>query len=268
MNYIGIRGHRGSGKKTIAYLLGCAIEYTISPNLFPLDRDRSAIFKVWCDKVMDDEYITSHSNLKHIYFSAFKETPELLTELLFGFTGDVTFDDFHKDHTILNLKDFSYTTYDEVPNDLKLYTAEELYNYFISKKEPTAITKDLYASLREVVMYFGREVMQRFFGLNVWVKTLRSCDDRYPYNFNDNLYYKIFTDLKYPSEATYIKEKQGVIVKVNRPGHKKRGVDKLLHDDRIDYELEVGEGLYDLEDKIFEIAEAIIKQNEYVEETN
>ena len=70
-------------------------------------------------------------------------------------------------------------------------------------------------------MYFGREVMQRFFGLNVWVKTLRSCDDRYPYNFNDNLYYKIFTDLKYPSEATYIKEKQGVIVKVNRPGHKK-----------------------------------------------
>ena len=119
MNYIGIRGHRGSGKKTIAYLLGCAIEYTISPNLFPLDRDRSAIFKVWCDNVMNDEYITSHSNLKHIYFSAFKETPELLTELLFGFTGDVTFDDFHKDHTILNLKDFSYTTYDEVRIDLK-----------------------------------------------------------------------------------------------------------------------------------------------------
>ena len=78
-------------------------------------------------------------------------------------------------------------------------------------------------------------------------------------------------NIKFNSEKeldTYIKEKQGVIVKVNRPGHKKRGVDKLLHDDRIDYELEVGEGLYDLEDKIFEIAEAIIKQNEYVEETN
>ena len=29
MNYIGIRGHRGAGKKTIAYLLGETINYIL-----------------------------------------------------------------------------------------------------------------------------------------------------------------------------------------------------------------------------------------------
>ena len=30
MNYIGIRGHRGAGKQTIAYLLGETIDYILS----------------------------------------------------------------------------------------------------------------------------------------------------------------------------------------------------------------------------------------------
>lgn len=270
MNYIGIRGHRGAGKMTVSYLLGCTIEYIINPMRFSNNFDNQ--FKLWCDLVKDDEYITSHSELDKIYFSSFKETPELMTELLLG-TFDISFDNFNKDHIIINLKDFTYKTYQQTPENIKLLTAEELYELFKDKKEPTAITKDIYVTLREFVMYFGREVMQRFFGLNVWVKTLRNSDERYKPTYNDFNYYKIFMDVKYPSEVTYIKDKGGVIIKVTRPGHKKRGVDKLLHDDRVDYNIEIGESLYDLKDTIYELANTIINSNkninrEYVEETN
>ena len=110
-------------------------------------------------------------------------------------------------------------------------------------------------------IYFGHEIMQRYFGLNVWVKSLKNNDTRYPVSYNDTNYYQIFTDAKFPSEITYIKDNNGVVVKVNRPSHKKKGNDRLKNDDRYDYEVNIGESLVDLANPIFDIALDIINKN-------
>jgi hypothetical protein len=70
--------------------------------------------------------------------------------------------------------------------------------------------------------------------------------------------YKLFVDLKAVSEVTYVKERDGFIIKINRPQNiKERGFDNLENDTRYDYELNIEGDLYELKDKIVEIAKII-----------
>ena len=52
-----------------------------------------------------------------------------------------------------------------------------------------------------------------------------------------------------------------MVVKVNRPKYKKKGKDMLKHDDRYDYEVNIGDSLYDLSEPIWDIAIDIINKN-------
>jgi hypothetical protein len=70
--------------------------------------------------------------------------------------------------------------------------------------------------------------------------------------------YKIFIDLKAPTEVSYVKDNNGLIIKIDRPNNiKEKGFDKLENDTRIDQSLYIDGSLYDLEDKIVEIAKNI-----------
>lgn len=264
MNYIGIRGHRGAGKQTIAYLLGNSIDWIINKRnkieKFSLE-DFDLDFKKWCDLIKSNEDIIHDTTLNKVYFDSFGDAPKTFVSLLLGIDLNVTNNDYYKDHMIINIKDFSSKLYEVIPDNIKCITAEDLYKMLCNKKEPAVILKDTYISLRDFIMYFGREVMQRYFGLNVWVKTLQTSDEWYLSTYNDTNYYKIYMDIKFPSEVTYIKDKNGIVIKVNRPGSKKKGSDRLLHDDRYDYEISIGESLYDLKDIIFEISNEIIENN-------
>lgn len=261
MNYIGIRGHKGAGKKTISYLLGNTIEYIMNMNRGIEQDSYNNMFVSWCDNIVTDENIVQNIALDNIYFDSFGDTPKLLTELLLGCDQKYLYDDYYKDHVIVNMRNFKCSVYDIIPSDIKLFDAEGMYNNFSQKKNPLPITKDLYITLREFIMYFGREVMQRFFGLNVWVKSLAASSKRFNNIFDEDQAYKIFMDVKFPSEVTYIKDRNGIIINVTRPGHRKRGSDKLSQDVRIDYEVVIGKNLYDLSKIIYNIANEIIKNN-------
>ena len=71
-------------------------------------------------------------------------------------------------------------------------------------------------------------------------------------------------DLKTPAEATYIKQQNGLIVNVVRPGHKKgqSGLERLGRDDRIDYTIEVNGELYNTKNDVINIANDIINKFE------
>ena len=110
-------------------------------------------------------------------------------------------------------------------------------------------------------MYFGLEVMQRFFGANVWVKSLKSSEEFYNSIFNEDNNVKIFTDIKTPGEITYIKNNNGKVIKVSRPGFKKqqKGMDKLSQDNRYDFEIIVNRDLYDTKEQILEISKQLLE---------
>ena len=105
--------------------------------------------------------------------------------------------------------------------------------------------------------------MQRFLGLNVWVKSLRQSEERLSSLFNEDNMYKIFSDVKTPSEVSYILDRKGSIVHVIRPGNRKKsGVfDKLSKDGRVDYTVHVGGNLSEIKNQILEIAKQKISKN-------
>ena len=77
--------------------------------------------------------------------------------------------------------------------------------------------------------------------------------------FYSNVRYKIFTDVKFPSEVSYIKDNGGIIICASRKDHNKGTSalsDALKDDHRIDYMLDMSG---DLEDKQ-EMIEGIITQ--------
>lgn len=258
MKYIGIRGHRGAGKTTISYLLGNTLEYVLKNNQDNFDE----LYRTWCDDIIKDERIIHSCGLDYVYFDSFSDTLKLWVRLLIGCPDEYMYDDYYKDHMIINMKDFSYKIYDDIPLDT--LTHAELYNIIPKDKAPTTITKNIYISLREFILYYGLEVMQRYFGANVWVKSMKNSSEFYTSIFNDDDSYRIFTDLKTPAEVTYIKNLQGIIIRVSRPGHKKnaKGLDKLGQDSRIDYDIEVGEDLYQTKNNILEIVKSLINGKE------
>lgn len=266
MNYIGIRGHRGAGKIAISYLIGNTLNYleelslsNNSDNDFD-SNDFDFHYQAWCDDVLNSEQIIYDCDLKHIYFESFSDSLKLFIILLIGCPRNYLYDDYYKDHMVINIRDFSYNVYDNIEeyND-KLLSREDVINILSKNKQPVTITQNMFMTLREFILYFGIDTMQRSLGLNVWVKSLQANEALFKNIFDNNKDYRIYFDVKTPSEVTYIKNKSGVIIKIDRPGNKKqsKGFDKLKHDDRIDYTINVKGNLYDLKDCILNISKEI-----------
>lgn len=257
MKYIGVRGHN---KAAISYLLGNTIEYIIKYDDIN-DAEFNNLYQVWCDDIAKDEKIIQEcSDLERVYFDSFSHTIKFFTKLLIGCPLDYMFDEYYKEHMIINLKDFSYKIYDDIPANMKVYSYNELYELMPKDKAPVTITKNIYISLNDFIMYFGLEIMQRFFGANVWVKSLKNSSDFYNSIFDDNNVYKIFVDIKTPAEVTYIKNNGGIIIKSTNPEYKKqpRRLNKLAQDNRYDYEVTVTSNLYDTKEQIINISKLLI----------
>lgn len=257
MKYIGIRGHRGSGKKTIAYLLANTIEYLLQKK--SLDEYKNT-FKDWCKKIIENEHILKTAENEHVIIEGFGDGPKILLYMLTGISVEQMQDDYSKDHIVFNLRTFKQGNLgDEVCED-DLISAKEYFNQLQFGEEPKVINKDIWMTLRELILYFGIYVMQNTFGLNVWVKSLIANSSYYNCLYQDDVNgYKIYPDIKARTEITYIKDHGGIIIKVSHPGHIKRGgMDLLKGDSRYDYEVINQDNLEDTADQIFDIAKKII----------
>lgn len=257
MKFIGIRGHRGSGKLTIAYLLANTLEFLIQGK--KLDEYKEN-FSAWCQYVIEDKEIALNTNCDHVILEGFGDNPKMLIYMLTGIPMSYMGSDFYKDNIIINLKTFQHRNVDESFHP-DLTTAKEYFESISLTSEPKPLTKDVYMTLREFIQYFGVYVMQNAFGLNVWVKSMIANQSYYDCLYQDDFNgYKIFFDVKARTEITYVKDKGGVIVKVSRPGHEKAGgMDLLKGDSRYDYEITNTEHLEDIADQILSIAKKIIE---------
>ena len=101
------------------------------------------------------------------------------------------------------------------------------------------------------------DVMQRFFGVDVWVKSLEMGYKILPEDYYND--YKIYFDVKTPTEVSYIRNKEGLIININRSLNKKESKDlnKLSKDNRIDYNIEIKGSLKDLKNQIIDICKDI-----------
>ena len=257
MKYIGVRGHRGSGKQTIAYLLANTLEYLIQKKDLTVFKEK---FSEWCQYIIDDSEIIQNTDCDHVIMEGFGDNPKILVYMLTGIPLDYMRNDFYKDNITINLKTFEHKSIDEnfSPN---LVTAKEYFEKLQFTTEPKPIAEDVWMTLREFIQYFGIYIMQNALGLNVWVKSMISNQNYYDCLYQDDFKgYKIYYDVKARTEINYIKDRGGVIVKVSRPGHKKTGgMDLLRGDNRYDYEITNCENLTDAADQILDVAKKIIE---------
>ena len=210
MKYIGITGHRGSGKTAVAYLLGNVLE-RIRRN--DTKEEINALFNKLCETLRQDNNAIYSCPLYYVYFDEFGDAPKSLISQIIGVDMQVLDSDDSKDSLYINLKDFSIHT-DKAGVAI---TADE----YMSRvpAEPKKITKDVYMTLREFIEFFSVDLMQRYLGSNVWVKMLNLSKEK----FGDvEEGWRIFADVKFDFESQYIKDNNGFMISTKRLSKKKR----------------------------------------------
>lgn len=262
MNYIGIRGYISNHRDLIPYIIGNTINYII---LKKTDPDQNTMNK-WINEITENENIIHEISLDNIYFESFGDTVKTFVALLLGCDQTYLYNDYYKDHILIDLSNFKYEVYDEFPSDIIIVDNKTLITNMLKKGNPDYQMSKFYITLRDFILYFGHDVMKRFLGVDVWIKSLNASGNLFTNIFDDKKY-KFFKDVKTSSEITYIKEHNGVIIKINNKDVKrKKSMDILSSDKRYDYLIEIPSNIYDIYNQIITISNKILKYGE--EESN
>lgn len=244
--YIGIRGHRGSGKSSISYLMAAALDFLKNHG------DFNESFDSHYQNIVSVIKTGQLNNLSfnNVHIETFADSPIALIHLIFGIPMEYCYDDEKKDTIVVNLRTFEYQVGHEKFPDIELVTAKEYFekrnNEIDCECSPHKMKNDVLMTLRELISYYGNYVMKYFFGANVWIKSLRTSEKEMEdfYASDDDIVWKVYSDVKFTSEVDYIKSHNGVIICLNRPGSKKDNFDtstNLTYDTRMDYVLEYDE---------------------------
>ena len=245
MKYIGITGHRGSGKTSTAYLLGNILDCLRSG----CSRESIKLYYVdMCSKIKNNQNAIYDCALDYIYFDEFGEMPKSFVAQLLSIDMSVLDNDTMKDTMYVNLLDF------------RLYTLEDNFtivdsDWLLKNRAVKYTGEPIYMQLREFVKCFSIDIMQKYFGSNVWLKVLKVNDSKWN---EPETGWRIFSDIKTIDEIDYIKEKNGVLICTKHPSNKKskKGITNIENCNP-DYIIDTSGELIDLFDSIYEIAEKI-----------
>lgn len=242
--YIGIRGHRGAGKNTVSYLIGVAIDYLLNHSRSFEGFD--SVYHSACERVKQSEDFLDEADFNRVYFGAFSETPKVALSILTGIPFEWMNNDWKKDSVFVNMQDFTIhecktkRDIDIFKESTKVFSAERLAT--LTETGVASFDTELWLSLRDLIIYFGKFTVQFRFGRAAWVNALRVNDEQTERFYADDkrTVYKIFTDVKFPTEISYLKDRKGVIVKVSRPNNEKEASslsEALNNDNRFDYDI-------------------------------
>lgn len=272
--YIGIRGHRGAGKQTIAYLIGVAVDFYRNNHSW---EGFDEVYKEACDNIcMNSEYWRD-VDLSRVVFESFGDGVKYVISSLFNIPKDYMDDDFLKDNAYVNLKDFRL----EVNRDKwaaaafhqdhkgSIIDEKELFRLMYKKAgvffelhTPNVIDTDMWISLRGLITYFGKYVMQGLLGKNVWIKSFAVNEEDMGKFYADNkTVYKILVDCKTCCEISYIINAGGKVINVIREDNIKDESEiskELSSDNRCDFTIHNDGRLEDLQKEIEDITLKIL----------
>jgi hypothetical protein len=247
MNYIGITGHRGSGKTSVGYLLGNILD-CLKGDI--TKEEIKNLYPEWCATIKENNNAIYDCCLNNVYFDEFGDMPKAFVASLLSIDMNILNNDTLKDKMFVNMKNFKLYPYNK---SFKVLTAKELVEY--TKANTPKRWPDIYVSLRNFAAYFSINIMQSIFGTDVWVKTRRQNESLYG---EPDFEYTIFSDVKTKEEISYIKEKNGVMVRTLNPSTRKSdaGISNIENTDA-DFIINTEGNLIDLFEKIYEIGEKI-----------
>ena len=269
---VGIRGHRGAGKESVAFLLASTLEFIDYSERLEISNHGDYIkhFNIMYNDTVKDlvdnkDKTFAEADFKYVYLDAFGDAPKAMVQQLLGCDFKYLQEERWKDHAVVDLRTFTLEEVDELPEGLM--DPSTMMSYCPSYLNDERSKGECKMSLRDFILYFGINVMQKYFGQDVWVKSTAQNDRRNEEYFEDGI--RIYMDIKAPTELSYLINKHAVIINVERRGFKKHGGLDLLKDDtRWDFDLQIkGNNLMSIKDDILKIAEHIYWY-EYDEKSN
>ena len=238
--YIGVRGHRGSGKPTVSYLLAGTIDWYVKNRIFDESFD-----EYYDDLVNDihnnpDDFISERA-FDYVYLESFSDSQRVMCSMFLGVDIDLLYNTYTKENMVVVLDTLEVR--DIIDGDVTV-TAEDK----LSGNKGNLMT------LSEFCTYMSLG-MQRLINPDFWIQSLDK-------HMSTGTPFKIFYDVKLPNEVTYILNHDGYIIRSVRPGHDKAKTSlssKLDGDKRIDFEVSIsGDDMTTCREDLKEITQLIV----------
>ena len=167
----------------------------------------------------------------------------MLSDLL-----NISLDKFYirefKDGCIINISTLEGSWLGEKLSDSK-------FNKLVKQLDPSLTEANL--SLRQLLQYFGTEIMQKYFGKRVWINS----------TMQNRSEYTIISDLRFIEEYNAVKEKKGVVIYINRPNYEfgqhasEREMKELLENDKYDFIIDNNGSIEDLFNQVKKITKEL-----------
>ena len=223
---IAVSGVKGSGKDSVSSML----QYCLSvPKMF-----RQYFFYKNFRKWIKPKY-------KRIAFA--DPLKKMLSDLL-----NISLDKFYirefKEGCVINVSTLEGSWLGEKLSDSK-------FNKLVKQLDPSLTEANL--SLRQLLQYFGTEIMQKYFGKRVWINS----------TMQNRSEYTIISDLRFIEEYNTVKEKKGVVIYINRPNYEfgqhasEREMKELLENDKYDFIIDNNGSIEDLFNQVKNIAKEL-----------
>ena len=221
---IAVSGVKGSGKDSVSSML----QYCLSvPKMF-----RQYFFYKYFRKWVNPKY-------KRLAFA--DPLKKMLSNLL-NLDLHYFYERAYKENIIVDISTLDIKPFGEKVSDSK-------FNRLVKQLDPSLSESNL--SLRQLLQYFGTEIMQKYFGKRVWINsTLRNCSE-----------YTIISDLRFIEEYKAIKERNGVVIYISRPDHEfgqhasEREMKELLENNKYDFVINNNGSIEDLFNQVKNITD-------------
>lgn len=227
---LGIYGHKGAGKTTIGWLISRYIEELLKGN----DVSETQ-YKEWCDEIKENPNIPYEYHFKKVYTTEFREgVLFFISILLCTDIANLANKKWSNNHWV----EMSKTKIcNELPKGVKILSAKELM-HFVSKHKnnfsPIRFDDGIYISVTEFIMYYSYYIMQGMLGENIWMNDFKNININTYQNHRDEPV--IYFDVKQQSEIDYIKENNGLLIKVTRPTNYEKCILCSQIEDNNDYQ--------------------------------
>lgn len=201
--WIGINGLAGSGKDTVCKMLSFILQYKIN--------DFNSCYDLWKRVGSSTDEMENKNNISDIHCAtiAFADQLKKLCSMMFGIPVERFYYNKQNSWVCIN-KDFRYT--EIKPSDNYIVTAEEYWSSDSYKNS----SMSYYMSLREVLVYVGTYICQKYINQDIWMNIVSKEASRRVAH-NPQLQYMICPDVRFIHEFDFIKQtKHGINIKVVR----------------------------------------------------
>lgn len=206
--YIGINGYAGSGKDTVAKML----KTILSNDWENLEQCKQFYKSIYTNPTRSATYNPSeipevdvHNKVLCI---AYADQLKTICSTIFGIPIERFYMNKATAWVCINDR-FQYT--EVKPNESSIITAVKYYSGSYNNDSSTKY----YMSLREILVYIGTYVLQESINNNIFVNIVRNKIKEEIQN-NQNLKYVITTDIRFNHEIDFVRENNGITIKVVR----------------------------------------------------